>query len=153
MNLRSLRIGARLGGAFGVILAILALMVVIGNVLTTQNKQKLIAGLERSNAKAALVATMKSELLQSGISMRNIGLQVDVSEVQQEEARVKAQNKRYDEAREKLAARGLIPDETKIVDEISRIDQQIAAPFKEAIGQALAFNSEGAAKVIASRID
>src|SRR3569833_767885 len=140
MNLRSLRIGARLGGAFGVILAILALMVVIGNVLTTQNKQKLIAGLERSNAKAALVATMKSALLQSGISMRNIGLQADVSAMQQEEARVKAQNKTQnkhnDKTHKKQTTHKHNPDETKIVDEISRIDQQIAAPFKEAIGQA-----------------
>ncbi|WP_198358836.1 HAMP domain-containing protein, partial [Noviherbaspirillum autotrophicum] len=153
MNLRSLRIGARLWTGFGVILAILAMMVVTGNVLTTQNKQHLITGLEQSNNKGLYAATMKSALLEAGVAMRNIGLQSDVGAMQNEEARVKAQNKRYADARDKLAALGLTEAEKKIVAEIARIDEEIAAPFKEAIGQALAFNSEGAAKVIASRID
>jgi len=153
MNLRSLRIGARLGASFGVILAILALMVVVGNALTTKNKQKLIEGLEHSNNKGLLAATMKSALLEGGVAMRNIGLQSDVGAMQKEEARVKEQNRRYAEARDKLSALGLTDAEKKIVAEIAKLDQEIAAPFKEAIGQALAFNSEGAAKVIASRID
>ena len=153
MDLRSLRIGTRLWTGFGVILAILALMVVIGNALTTQNKQKLIAGLELANSKSTYAATMKSALLEGGVAMRNIGLQPDVAAMQKEEGRVKAQNKRYAEARDKLSALGLTDQEQKIVAEISRLDQEIVAPFKEAIGQALAFNSEGAAKIIASRID
>ncbi|WP_420477333.1 methyl-accepting chemotaxis protein, partial [Noviherbaspirillum sp. ST9] len=153
MNLRSLKIGARLGVGFGIILAILALMVILGNALTTRNKQRLIEGLELSNTKGALAGTMKSSLLEGGVAMRNIGLQSDVGAMQKEETRVKEQNKRYAEARDKLTALGLTDAEKKVVAEISRLDQEIAAPFKEAIGQALAFNSEGAAKVIASRID
>ena len=153
MNLRSLRIGARLGASFGVILAILALMVILGNALTTRNKQRLIEGLEISNTKGVLATTMKSALLEGGVAMRNIGLQSDVGAMQKEEGRVKEQNKRYAEARDKLSALGLTDAEKKVVAEIARLDQEIAAPFKEAIGQALAFNSEGAAKVIASRID
>jgi methyl-accepting chemotaxis protein len=153
MNLRSLRIGARLWAGFGIILAILALMIIIGNVLTTQNKQKLIEGLELSSNKGSLVATMKSALLEGGVAMRNIGLQSDVTAMQKEELRVKTQSQRYAEARDKLAALGLTDAEKKIVAEIARFDQEIAAPFKEAIGQALAFNSEGAAKIIATRID
>ncbi len=153
MNLRSLRIGARLGVSFGIILAILALMVVLGNALMTKNKQRLIEGLELSDTKGYLAATMKSALLEGGVAMRNIGLQSDVGAMQKEEGRVKAQNTRYAEARDKLAALGLTDAEKKIVAEISRLDQEIAGPFKEAIGQALAFNSEGAAKVIASKID
>jgi len=153
MNLRSLRIGARLWVSFGIILAILALVVVLGNVLTAQNKQKLIEGLELSNSKGMLVGNMKSALLEAGVAMRNIGLQSDVGAMQKEEERVKAQNKRYAESREKLTALGLTDAEKKVVADIARLDQEIAGPFKEAIGQALAFNSEGASKVIASRID
>jgi methyl-accepting chemotaxis protein len=153
MNLRSLRIGARLWVGFGIILAILALMVITGNVLTAQNKKKLIEGLELSNNKGLLVAAMKSALLEGGVAMRNIGLQSDVTAMQKEELRVKTQSQRYAEARDKLAALGLTDAEKKIVAEIARFDQEIAAPFKEAIGQALAFNSEGAAKIIATRID
>ncbi|MGH8810150.1 MAG: methyl-accepting chemotaxis protein, partial [Noviherbaspirillum sp.] len=104
MNLRSLRIGARLGTGFGIILAILALVVVVGNVLTTQNKGRLVDGLELSNSKSTLAANMKSALLEGGVAMRNIGLQTDVAAMQKEELRTKAQNKRYAEARDKLTA-------------------------------------------------
>ena len=153
MDLRSLRIGTRLWAGFGIILAILALMVVVGNVLTTQNKQKLITGLELVRNKSTYAATMKSALLEGGVAMRNIGLQSDVAAMQKEEVRVREQNKRYASARDKLSALGLNDQEQKIVAEINRLDQEIVGPFKEAIGQALAFNSEGAAKMIASRID
>ncbi|HEY0846476.1 MAG TPA: methyl-accepting chemotaxis protein [Noviherbaspirillum sp.] len=153
MNLRSLRIGVRLGVSFGVILAILAVMILVGNALTTNNKKKLIEGLELSNNKSVLAATMKSALLEGGVAMRNIGLQSDVGAMQKEEGRVKEQNKRYAEARDKLSALGLTDAEKTVLAEIAKLEQEIAAPFKEAIGQALAFNSEGAAKVIASRID
>jgi methyl-accepting chemotaxis protein len=47
----------------------------------------------------------------------------------------------------------LTETEKKIVGDIAKLDQEIAAPFAEAIGQALAFNSEGAAKVISTRVD
>jgi methyl-accepting chemotaxis protein len=153
MNLRSLRIGARLWIAFGTILGILAMMVIVGNALTARNKQNLIQGLEISNNKTNYAATMKSALLEGGIAMRNIGLQSDVGAMQKEEGRVKAQNKRYAEARDKLAALGLTDAEKKLLAELARLDQEIAAPFKEAIGQALAFNSEGASKVLATKID
>lgn len=153
MNLRKLRIGARLGLGFGIILAILALTIVLCNALNAHNKQQLIAGLEVSNNKRVLVATMKSALLEGGVAMRNIGLQSDVAAMQKEEARAKEQNKRYAEARDKLAALGLTETEKQIVADIARLDKEIDAPLKEAIGQALAFNSEGAAKAISSRID
>ncbi|NEX62658.1 methyl-accepting chemotaxis protein [Noviherbaspirillum galbum] len=153
MNLRNLRIGTRLWVGFGIILGILALMVVVGNLLTTQNKEKLIRGLTQANTKSVLATSMKSALLESGVAMRNIGLQSDVTAMQKEEARVKAHNKRYADARDKLAALGLNDAEKKIVAEITRLEQEIAAPFKEAIGQALAFNSEGASKVISTKID
>lgn len=153
MNLSNMRIGTRLGISFGIILAILALVLVIGNVLTAQNKQKLISSLEQSSSKSKYVDAMKNALLAEGIAMRNIGLQSDVGEMQKEEARIKAVNALYVEARGKLMALGLTDAEKKIVAEISRLDGEIAVPFKEAVGQALAFNSEGAAKLISSRID
>lgn len=153
MNLRGLKIGARLGVGFGAILAILVLSIVIGNVLTANNKETLIDGLVTSNTKSQLVATMKSALLEGGLAMRNIGLQSDVGEMQKEEARVKVQSRRYADARDKLTALGLTEAEKELVAEIARLDQDISLPFQEAMGQAMAFNSEGAAKVISSRID
>ena len=153
MDLRSLRIGTRLWIAFGMILGILALMVVVGNVLTTRNKQKLVQGLEISNRKSKYAATMKSALAESGIAMRNIGLQSDLSAMQREQERVRKQNARYAEARDKLVVLSLSDEEKKIIAELARVEQEIAKPFKDAINQALAFNSEEATKILAFKID
>jgi methyl-accepting chemotaxis protein len=153
MNLRDFKIGTRLAIGFGSILLILVAMVVLTNVLNASNKGSLMAGLAVSNAKNLQVATMKSAMLETGIAMRNIGLQSDVALMQKEQDKVKAQSKRYDDARAKLQASGLDEAEKKVIADIAAVDKELEAAFKEAIGQVLAFNSEGAAKVIAGRID
>jgi len=153
MDLRSLRIGARLGFGFGIVLAVLVMVLVGSNFLNTKNRDKLISGLSTANSKVLLATKMKAALLEGGIAMRNIGIQSDVSAMQQEEAKVKEQQKEYGQARDNLTAAGLNEAENKIVAEINGIDGEIAKPFKEALAQALAFNGEGAAKIIAEKID
>ncbi len=153
MDLRSLRIGTRLGIGFSLILLILVSVLVIGNVSSTRNGVRLVDGLQVANTKSVLAANMKSALLQAGIAMRNIGLQSDVAAMQKEEGKVKSQNQRYIEARDKFSALGLNQSEKKILQEMARLDTELEAPFKEAIQQVLAFNGEEAAKIITSRID
>ncbi len=153
MNLRDFKIGTRLTIGFGSILLILAAMVMLTNVLNYRNKSELRNGLETANAKNLQASTMKSAMLETGIAMRNIGLQSDVSLMQKEEGKVKEQRKRYEAARDKLQNLGLNDAEKKVLSDIAALDKDVDAAFKEAIGQVLAFNSEGAAKVIASRID
>jgi methyl-accepting chemotaxis protein len=153
MGLRNLRIGARLGIGFGIILAILVLVLVGSSYLSTKNRDKLIVGFGVANTKVTLATKMKVAMLGSGIAMRNIGIQSDVALMQKEEAKVKIKAKEYAEARDKLTAAGLSDAENKIVSDIAAIDAEIAKPFKDAMAQALAFNSEGAAKVISEKID
>jgi methyl-accepting chemotaxis protein len=143
----------RLGGGFGVILITLVILLVAGNIVAGTNRSKLVSGLTGANNKVILATKMKSALLESGVAMRNIGIQSDVGAMQKEEVKVKAKAKEYADARDKLVAAGLDASESKVLAEVTRLDKETEAPFKEAIGQALAFNSEGAAKVIASRID
>ncbi|MDC8758521.1 methyl-accepting chemotaxis protein [Janthinobacterium fluminis] len=153
MNLRDFKIGTRLGIGFGIILTILVAMVLTANFLNYRNKAELVSGVELAGAKNTQAAAMKSAMLETGIAMRNIGLQSDVSLMQKEEAKVKEQRKRYDAARDKLQSLGLNENEKKVLGDIAAFDKEVDNAFKEAIGQVLAFNSEGAAKVIASRID
>ena len=153
MNLRDVKIGSRLMMGFGVILLILVAMVLSANFLNYSNKAKLTKGLQLSTAKSLQAAIMKSAMLETGIAMRNIGLQSDVSLMQKEEAKVKEQRKLYETAIGQLKSLGLNDAEKKILTDIATLDTDTDAAFKEAIGQVLAFNSEGAAKVIASRID
>ena len=153
MNLRNLRIGTRLAAGFGTLLALLAVVVLINTVLGNANRARLNAGINAANQKAILVATMKSAQLQSGIAIRNIGLQGDVAAMQKEEARIKELHTRYEGARNALLALGLNAGERQRLAEIARIDTALQKPFKEAMGQALAFDAENAVKTIVTRVD
>jgi methyl-accepting chemotaxis protein len=153
MTLRDFNIGARLRIGFGAILLILVAMVLMTNYLNYTNKGKLTSGLQLSTAKNLEAGKMKSAMLETGIAMRNIGLQSDVALMQKEEQKVKDQRALYDKAQADLKAQGLNEAETRILADIAALDADVDKAFKEAIGQVLAFNSEGAAKVIAGRID
>jgi len=153
MNLRNLRIGTRLAAGFGTLLLLLAVVVLINTVLSNANRDRLTAGIEAASQKTVLVDTMKSVQLQSGIAIRNIGLQSDVAAMQKEEQRIKELRQRYSKARETLLALDLDVGEKQRLAEIARLDAALEKPFKEALGQALAFDGEGAIKTIVTQID
>jgi methyl-accepting chemotaxis protein len=153
MNLRNVRIGSRLGLGFGSILVILVLALVLGSLFNARNKRQLVEGLASANHKLELVGAMKNALLEGGIAMRDIGLQSDLSAMQKDDQVVKAERQRYAQARDALTALGLTEAEKKIVADIARIDEELAAPLKNVLRQAMAFNSEEAIKIINSSID
>jgi methyl-accepting chemotaxis protein len=143
----------RIGVGFGVVLAIMVIVLFASSVLSERNRTSLINGLGTANSKILLATKMKSLLLEIGLSMRNVGLQSDVSAMQREDEKIKGKKKEYTDVRNKFAATGLSSDEIKMLENLDRFEHEIDGPFKEAIGQALAFNSEGAGKAISTRID
>ncbi len=153
MNLRAFKIGTRLAMGFGSILLILVGMIVASAAINASNKSRLMEGLDQANAKNLHIATMKSTMLETGIAMRNIGLQANVELMQKEEARVKAQDKRYDEARAAFEAAGLSDGEKAVLAELAGVEAKVDTAFKEASALVMAFDTEGAAKVLADRID
>nr|WP_304941557.1 methyl-accepting chemotaxis protein [Undibacterium sp. FT79W] len=148
-----MKIGTRLALGFALILGGIVAVMLLVNALNASNRKDMSENLRLANQKQALANLMKSSLYESGIAMRNIGIQSDVGEMQKEEGRVKAQRKLYDDSKEKISALGLSDDEKKIVDEIAKLDKEASGPFKDAVGQALAFNAEGAVKIIATVLD
>ncbi|HXS53091.1 MAG TPA: methyl-accepting chemotaxis protein [Usitatibacter sp.] len=153
MNLRGVPIGVRLGAAFAVVMVLIASLVVGGNVMSDRSMAALTSGQMAANAKGALAETMKGALLESALAMRNMGLQSEVAAMQAEQDKVKAQRKRYADARERLVALGLGEAERAVLDNIAQLDNETEQPFMEAIGQSLNFNSEVAAKILSTRID
>ncbi|MET0320874.1 MAG: methyl-accepting chemotaxis protein [Duganella sp.] len=153
MNLRDFTIGTRLRIGFGAILAILVAMVLLTNYLNYNNSKQLENGLTVASAKNLQASTMKSAMLETGIAMRNIGLQSDVSLMQKEEQKVKDQRALYEKALNDLKALGLSSEEQGVLAEIGKLDAQTDTAFKEALAQILAFNTEGAAKILSGRID
>jgi methyl-accepting chemotaxis protein len=153
MSVRNFKIGTRLGVGFGIILLILVALVLSANGLNYRNKSQLMEGLELTSTKNRMAADMKSAMLESGIAMRNIGLQSDVELMQKEEGKVKAQRARYETARAKLEGLGLDDSEKKLLAELATLDKDVDTAFKDAMAQVMAFNAEGATKIISGRID
>ncbi len=153
MNVRDMKIGGRLGIGFGLTLLILAAMVALTTWLNLENRTSLMAGIERSNAKSRQLSLMKSAVLEGGIAMRNIGLQPEVELMEVENAKVGASGARYRQGASRLLALGLGAPERRLFDEVAAIDVAVNAAFRDALKEALGFNGEGAARIIAGRID
>ncbi|MFZ4526983.1 MAG: methyl-accepting chemotaxis protein [Undibacterium curvum] len=153
MNLRNLKIGTRLGAGFALILGAITVVMLIVNTMNTSSRKEMADNLSVANQKQLLANAMKTSVYEGGIAMRNIGIQSDVGEMQKEEGKVKAQRKLYEESKVKLVSLGLSEDEKKILAEVARIDKETDQPFKDAVGQALAFNGEGAVKIITSVLE
>ncbi|MBC3934868.1 methyl-accepting chemotaxis protein [Undibacterium rugosum] len=153
MNLRNLRIGTRLGAGFALILGAITVVMLLVNAMNASSRKEMADSLSIANQKQLLANAMKTSVYEGGIAMRNIGIQSDVGEMQKEEGKVKAQRKLYEESKVKLVGLGLSEDEKKILAEVARIDKEIEQPFKNAVGQALAFNGEGAVKIITSVLE
>lgn len=153
MKLSDFTIGMRLAIGFGSLLLLLVAIASLTNFLNARNRTMLTDGLSTTSAKNVQVATMKSAMLEVGIAMRNIGLDSEVTLMQKAHDQVKAHSKRYTDASMRLRAAGLTAGEEKMLTEIAALDVKLDAVFKEAIGHVLAFNSEGAAQIIARRID
>ena len=153
MKINDLRIGARLRIGFSIILALLIIVVTIANVSSQHNRERLLQGLANASAKTQLTNTMKSEQLQSVVAIRTISLHTEAGAMNQEEARFKEHHKRFSDAVEQLMAMETTATERGIFNDIIGLGKSLEAPVKEAVGQALAFNSEGVAQIIATRID
>jgi diguanylate cyclase (GGDEF)-like protein len=153
VRLRRFRMGPRLALGFGSILLILVTMAAANSFLNDRSKEKLINGLKIAEQKNQLAASMKSALLEGGISMRNIGIQSEVDGMQREHETAKSKRALYLQTRDQFVRMGLTETEQKIFAEITRLDEQIQGPLREAMGQALAFNEEAASKALATRVD
>jgi methyl-accepting chemotaxis protein len=153
MSLRNVRIGTRLTFGFSIVLTILVGMVTLTTLLNEQNTKALNSGLKVSSEKEVLATTMKNSLLESGIAMRNIGLQSDLAMMQKQEKKVKMQQERFAAARDKLQSKGLGDAEKKSLEDLLALDQQITGAFNTAVKEIHAFNNEAAAKTIAEKVD
>ena len=153
MNAVNLKIGSRLALGFGAVLGILVVMVTLGNSLNAANKEKLLNGLDLANNKSSLTQTMRLSLLDATIGVRNLGLMSDVSLMQNQDKRIKAKRLEYDQTAAQLSELGLDDEEREIINEIKETNKKSDELFNKARGQALAFNPEGASKIIIEEME
>ena len=147
------RIGTRLRIGFGVVLALLVAVLVTDNAVSISNREHLFAGLTLANAKVGFTTQMKGAQLEGMVAIRSIGLHTDPTAMNVEEARLKQQRKIYVEARDHLIALGVSEAGKQIFARLAQLDRELEKPTADAIAQALGFNSEAVASLIATRID
>ena len=153
MKINDLRIGTRLKIGFGIVLALLIAVVTLVNISNAHNQEHLFEGLELASAKLKWTTAMKAAQLEGVVSIRSIGLHSEVAGMNKEEARLKEQWKLFAQAREQLMALGTTEEEKTIFSTITQLEKNLEAPTAQAIGQALAFDTEGVARTIANQVD
>jgi len=153
MNLRTVRIGARLGIGFGIILVLVLCVIAADITISTSSRHTTNSGLKRANAKAVLANSMRSAVLEGGIAMRNVGLQHSLPEMLKEEAKAKEQREKFLALRDQLLALHLDDNEKALVEKIVALNEATDAPFKEAIQKVKDYANEAAGTLISTRID
>ncbi|HJV85137.1 MAG TPA: methyl-accepting chemotaxis protein [Noviherbaspirillum sp.] len=153
MNLRTVKIGARLAIGFGIILVLVVCVLLADIVISANGRKTQNEGLKHASAKSAVAGAMRSAVLEGGIAMRNVGLQYSTPDMLREEAKAKAQRQRFTEAEQKLLSLGLTAEEKAIVARIDELNKKTDAPFAEAIQRVKDYANESAGKLISTQID
>ncbi len=153
MNLRDMKIGIRLGLGFGVILLAAAGMLLGALISNSISRTALLDTLQRATVQQDLAQDMRQSLLSSAVSVRNMGLQTKVDEVQKNERQANQYRAAYLVTKSKLEAAGLGPQEQELFKRLADIDTKTNAYFKEAVDLASQFNTEQAAAIITGNID
>ncbi|HYD94457.1 MAG TPA: methyl-accepting chemotaxis protein [Noviherbaspirillum sp.] len=153
MNLRTVRIGTRLGIGFGIILVTVVCVLAADIIISANGRRIQNEGLKVATAKAEVANAMRGAVLEGGIAMRNVGLQYSTPEMQREEAKAQAQRKRFQEAQQKMQALGLAAEEKAILDAIAGLNAKTDEPFREAIQKVKEYANESAGKLISAQIE
>ncbi len=150
---RRVSIGSRLALGFGTILGLMALLLAGSSWQASRTRQHGFESLQLSQQRTELAATMRAELLQAAVAVRNMGLATDLDVVNKQEQSARAHRDAYGKARAALGPLLTSADETRSLNRLDQLDRQIEPLFKEALGVSLAFNTEVAAKIIGTQID
>lgn len=153
LNFHNVRIGARLGFGFGMILFAATAMLIGSMWNSASSRASLLEAMRKAESQQELIQAMRTELLSSGMSVRNMGLQTDVQGVTKDEAQAKRHRSAYLEAKSKLEGADIGSEEKAVLERMADIDKQISVYFKEAVDLQGQFNTEQSSAIITTKID
>jgi methyl-accepting chemotaxis protein len=151
--LRRVRIGPRLAGGFGLVLALMAVAIVGADVAHQRIVREQVDALETTSRKLVLASSMKASLLEAAVAMRNIVMQPDAAGSRREQGRVKETRAAYKRARADFTALGVTPPEARVLGEVDRLDSRTDEPLDEVLPEGLIGDQAGAITALATRID
>lgn len=153
MDFNNLRIGVKLGIGFSLIFIATSLIVAGTLVNGSRARAVLLDTIGRTSAQAELAATMRAALLSSAVSVRNMGLQSRLEDVQRDQDLANTHRATYLSAKNTLEIATQGVKERELLARLASIDQEMNADFKDAVDLASQFNTDQASAIITSKID
>src|SRR6266852_6219937 len=152
MFARDLKIGARLGMGFALVLILMVVLAGIGTNYLRDIAGHLNAVVRQDNLVVDLSEKMRTLILLKAVTIRNVALLADVAAMQKEAERMADYDKQYHETEDKLS--GLADSETEkaMLADIKAQEKATAPSIKSAIDLGLGFQSELANKVLLSEV-
>jgi methyl-accepting chemotaxis protein len=151
--LRSVSIGTRLALGFGTILAFMVVLLGLSAWNSSATRHASNEALLAAEKRTELAGTLRSELLQGAVAVRNMGLVSEADDVNRHAAAARNHRAAFAKAREELAPLLRSAEERAVLTAVSELDQKIEPLFKEAVDVSLAFNTEVAVQIISTKID
>jgi methyl-accepting chemotaxis protein len=151
--LRSASIGTRLALGFGTILAFMVVLLGLSAWNSSATRHASNEALLAAEKRTELAGTLRSELLQGAVAVRNMGLVSEADDVNRHAAAARNHRAAFAKAREELAPLLRSAEERAVLTAVSELDQKIEPLFKEAVDVSLAFNTEVAVQIISTKID
>jgi methyl-accepting chemotaxis protein len=153
MNVRQLRIGARLALGFGLVMAMLVAALAASLVANHRLRTDLQHDVGTASAKERASGEMRAALFEAAVAMRNVVLESEVAAFQKQADRARAMDKRYVQAREAFVALKPTSEEQGLLARIGELEKQVARPFSQAVQLAAAMDGENATKLIATQVE
>lgn len=152
MKIGNLKIGTRLGAAFGLVLLMLVAVAVLGMTRMSAIQTSMGVITKANNVEADMATAMGSSVADRMIALRNIVLLEDVGGMSKEVDRIRAQAKSYMEAEKTLRATfdkyGVISEETALLASIREANLSAQPLMERVIELGLANKSADATKVL-----
>ena len=152
MKIKNLKIGTRLGGAFGLVLLMLVAVAVFGMTRLSAIQSSMEVITKANNVEANMATAMRVSVADRMIALRNIVLLEDASGMSKEADRIKAQDQFYTEAEKTLRVTfdkyGVIPEETALLASISQANRTAQPIMDKVIALGLANKSAEATKIL-----
>ncbi|WP_301549487.1 methyl-accepting chemotaxis protein [Duganella sp. BJB1802] len=153
MNLANFKIGHRMAAGFACILALLLLIALLGVNGMSDVQARLEEITFTNNPESALVIEMASTIDDQTIALRNIVLYTEMDDMLPEMERIKADQKRYNDAEEKLrkmfaGSPSTLPEENAQFDKARQLKEKSLPLIAEAAALGLANKNEEATKVL-----
>ncbi|WP_229412627.1 methyl-accepting chemotaxis protein [Massilia sp. Root335] len=142
MNLANMKVGARLGLGFALVLVLLVMVTVIGILRMAQIQNRLDHVVNVNNIVTRLVVDMRNNVSERVTSLRTLTLMTDPADMEPELNRFKEQTAKYDALQGKLAA--------KFSEEASAEEKSLLNQVKEAEGAAMPAIAKASALYLAN---